>query len=177
MSTIGPSIIRGNTNAVFAPAKQFPGRVPISEARCRQSHRPFMEPTMRGNHFAELSALVAVAEQASFTNAAKRLGLSTATLSQTVRALETRLGVRLLNRTRRGLDPGTATGLPKRSCSTKSQPAAIAPHALYRPIKQPFERLGTSALGRGDHVGVRGAPGMALNTERSSGCASRKPEQ
>jgi DNA-binding transcriptional LysR family regulator len=58
---------------------------------------------MRGTQFAELSIFVAVAEQASFTRAAKRLGRSTATLSQTVRALEERLGVRLLNRTTRSV--------------------------------------------------------------------------
>src|SRR5579864_6378029 len=63
---------------------------------------------MRGNHFAELSAFVAVAEHASFTNAARRLGVSTATLSQTVRALEERLGVRLLNRTTRSVAPTEA---------------------------------------------------------------------
>ena len=63
---------------------------------------------MRGTHFAELSAFVAVAEQASFTNAARHLGLSTATLSQTVRALEIRLGVRLLNRTTRSVAPTDA---------------------------------------------------------------------
>jgi LysR family transcriptional regulator, regulator of peptidoglycan recycling len=68
----------------------------------------FLESPMRGNHFAELNAFVAVAEQASFTNAARRLGLSTATLSQTVRALETRLGVRLLNRTTRSVAPTDA---------------------------------------------------------------------
>jgi DNA-binding transcriptional LysR family regulator len=63
---------------------------------------------MRGTHFAELSAFVAVAEHASFTNAGRHLGLSTATLSQTVRALETRLGVRLLNRTTRSVVPTDA---------------------------------------------------------------------
>jgi DNA-binding transcriptional LysR family regulator len=51
---------------------------------------------MRGSQFAELSVFVAVAEQASFTKAAEQLGLSTAALSQTVRALEGRLGIRLL---------------------------------------------------------------------------------
>src|ERR1700749_4275047 len=63
---------------------------------------------MRGTRFAELNAFVAVAEQASFTKAARRLGLSTATLSQTVRALEDRLGVRLLNRTTRSVAPTDA---------------------------------------------------------------------
>jgi hypothetical protein len=51
-----------------------------------------MEVWMRGNHFAELSAFTGVAEHSSYTKAARALGLSTATLSQTVRALEDRLG-------------------------------------------------------------------------------------
>jgi DNA-binding transcriptional LysR family regulator len=63
---------------------------------------------MRRSQFAELSAFVAVAEQASFTKAAELLGLSTATLSQTVRALEEQLGVRLLNRTTRSVAPTDA---------------------------------------------------------------------
>jgi DNA-binding transcriptional LysR family regulator len=63
---------------------------------------------MRGTQFAELSAFVAVAEEASFTKAAKRLGLSTATLSGTVRSLEEQLGVRLLNRTTRSVAPTVA---------------------------------------------------------------------
>jgi DNA-binding transcriptional LysR family regulator len=63
---------------------------------------------MRGTEFAELSAFVAVAEEESFTKAAKRLGLSSATLSQTIRSLEERLGVRLLNRTTRSVAPTEA---------------------------------------------------------------------
>lgn len=63
---------------------------------------------MRRSQFAELSAFVAVAEQASFTKAAELLGLSTATLSQTVRTLEEQLGVRLLNRTTRSVAPTDA---------------------------------------------------------------------
>lgn len=63
---------------------------------------------MRATEFAELSAFVAVAEEASFTKAAKRLGLSPATLSQTIRSLEERLGIRVLNRTTRSVAPTEA---------------------------------------------------------------------
>jgi DNA-binding transcriptional LysR family regulator len=58
---------------------------------------------MRGSQFAQLSVFVAVAQESSFTKAAKRLGLSNATLSQAVHALEERLGARLLNRTTRSV--------------------------------------------------------------------------
>ena len=58
---------------------------------------------MRANQFSQLSAFVAVAEHGSFTKAATHLGLSPPSLSQTVRSLETRLGVRLLNRTTRSV--------------------------------------------------------------------------
>src|SRR5258705_8112992 len=58
---------------------------------------------MRGTQFAELSAFVAVAEQKSFTRAAKDLAISPATLSEAIRNLEDRLKVRLLNRTTRSV--------------------------------------------------------------------------
>ena len=56
---------------------------------------------MRGAEFAELRAFVEVANQSSFARAAERLRLSASTLSQTIRSLEERLGVTLLNRTTR----------------------------------------------------------------------------
>jgi len=63
---------------------------------------------MRGSEFAELKAFAAVIERASFARAAEHLGLSPSALSQTIRQLEARLGVRLLNRTTRSLAPTTA---------------------------------------------------------------------
>src|SRR5246500_972949 len=63
---------------------------------------------MRGSDFAELKAFAAVVERASFARAADHLGFSPSALSQTVRLLETRLGVRLLNRTTRSVAPTTA---------------------------------------------------------------------
>jgi DNA-binding transcriptional LysR family regulator len=57
----------------------------------------------------DLRALVAVARERSFTKAAAKLGLSQSALSQTVRELEERLGVRLLTRTTRSVSP-TAAG-------------------------------------------------------------------
>jgi DNA-binding transcriptional LysR family regulator len=64
---------------------------------------------MRGSEFAELKAFAAVVERASFARAAEHLGLSPSALSQTIRQLEARLGVRLLNRTTRSVAP-TAAG-------------------------------------------------------------------
>jgi DNA-binding transcriptional LysR family regulator len=64
---------------------------------------------MRGSEFAELKAFAAVVERASFVRAAEHLGLSPSALSQTIRQLEARLGVRLLNRTTRSVAP-TAAG-------------------------------------------------------------------
>jgi len=63
---------------------------------------------MRRTRFAELSTFVAVADHGSFTKAAAQLGLSTSSISQSVRGLEERLGVRLLNRTTRSVSPTEA---------------------------------------------------------------------
>jgi DNA-binding transcriptional LysR family regulator len=63
---------------------------------------------MRGTEFAELTAFVAVAEQRSFARAAAQLGIAPSTLSQTIRALEEHLGIRLLNRTTRSVAPTEA---------------------------------------------------------------------
>jgi DNA-binding transcriptional LysR family regulator len=56
----------------------------------------------------DLAAFLAVAKERSFTRAAARLGVSQSALSQTMRALESRLGVRLLTRTTRSVAPTDA---------------------------------------------------------------------
>src|SRR5205085_668688 len=55
-----------------------------------------------------LTSLLAVAEERSFTRAAKRLGVTQSALSHSIRALEERLGVRLLARTTRSVAPTEA---------------------------------------------------------------------
>lgn len=57
---------------------------------------------------AELTAFAAVAERRSFSRAAVALGVSASALSHSVRELEARLGVRLLNRTTRSVAPTEA---------------------------------------------------------------------
>lgn len=58
---------------------------------------------MRKVGLGELSAFVAIAERSSFAKAATYLGVSRSALSETIRALEEKLGVRLLNRTTRSV--------------------------------------------------------------------------
>ena len=60
---------------------------------------------MRRDDMADLAAFTVVAEEQSFTRASKRLGLSQSALSQIVRRLEERLGLRLLARTTRSVAP------------------------------------------------------------------------
>src|SRR5881409_482878 len=61
----------------------------------------------RGN-INDILAFLAVAQERSFTRAAARIGISQSALSHTIRALETRLGVRLLTRTTRSVSPTEA---------------------------------------------------------------------
>jgi len=56
----------------------------------------------------DLLAFLAVARERSFTKAAAQLGVSQSALSHTIRALEERLGLRLLTRTTRSVSPTEA---------------------------------------------------------------------
>jgi DNA-binding transcriptional LysR family regulator len=58
---------------------------------------------MRRENVGDLLAFLAVARERSFTKAAAKLGVSQSALSQTIRGLEVRLGLRLLTRTTRSV--------------------------------------------------------------------------
>ncbi len=58
---------------------------------------------MRLDQLSGVIAFLKVAETRSFTRAAAELGVAPPSLSEAVRALEARLGVRLLNRTTRSV--------------------------------------------------------------------------
>ncbi|QUP56793.1 LysR family transcriptional regulator (plasmid) [Ralstonia syzygii] len=63
---------------------------------------------MSGENFRDILAFLAVARERSFTRAAAQLGVSPSALSHTIRALEARLGLRLLTRTTRSVSPTEA---------------------------------------------------------------------
>lgn len=63
---------------------------------------------MSGDNLNDLAAFLVVAQERNFTRAAKRLGVSQSALSQTIRVLEARLGLRLLTRTTRRVAPTEA---------------------------------------------------------------------
>jgi DNA-binding transcriptional LysR family regulator len=63
---------------------------------------------MAPENIKDILAFLAVAQERSFTRAAAKLGISQSALSHTIRALETRLGVRLLTRTTRSVSPTEA---------------------------------------------------------------------
>jgi DNA-binding transcriptional LysR family regulator len=58
---------------------------------------------VRTSDFEKLKVFAAVAERGSFVKAAGWLGLSTSSVSQSIRTLEDRIGLRLLNRTTRSV--------------------------------------------------------------------------
>lgn len=63
---------------------------------------------MLRDNASDLAAFLTVARERNFTRAAAKLGISQSALSQTVRNLEERLKVRLLNRTTRSVSPTDA---------------------------------------------------------------------
>ncbi|OTP78344.1 Transcriptional regulator, LysR family [Caballeronia sordidicola] len=80
---------------------------------------------MPRENFNDLLAFITVARAQSFTKAAAQMSVSQSALSHTIRALETRLGVRLLTRTTAAFRrPKRENGcsIPSRRDSTRSRP-------------------------------------------------------
>lgn len=66
---------------------------------------------MARDNIQDISAFLIVARERSFTRAAAKIGVSQSALSQTLRGLEERLGIRLLTRNTRGVSPTEAGAL------------------------------------------------------------------
>jgi DNA-binding transcriptional LysR family regulator len=89
---------------------------------------------MKRDDLYDLAAFAVVAEQGSFTRAAAELGMSQSGLSHAIRALEQRLGVRLLSRT------------------TRSVSTTEAGETLLRSVRPALEEIASGV----DAVGVSG---------------------
>jgi DNA-binding transcriptional LysR family regulator len=92
-----------------------------------------MDPLLSSTDFGQLRAFIAVSEALNFTRAAEKLGVSSSALSQLVRALEERVGVRLLHR------------------NTRSVSLTEAGDRLYKRVKPAVEELG-AAIGQTSHL-------------------------
>jgi DNA-binding transcriptional LysR family regulator len=111
---------------------------------------------MRRADFASLNAFAAVVEQGSFVRAAAHLAITPSALSQTIRQLEERLGVRLLNRTTRSVAP-TAVG-----------------ERLYERLRPSFDEL-DDAVAEAIATRERPAGPLRINAPRTAALAMIGP--
>jgi DNA-binding transcriptional LysR family regulator len=102
----------------------------------------------RGN-LDDLRALVAVGRERSFTKAAAKLAVSQSALSQTIRQLETRLGVRLLTRTTRSVSLTEAGERLVRTVAPRFEEIEAELEALSELRDKP---AGTIRITAGDHA-------------------------
>jgi DNA-binding transcriptional LysR family regulator len=97
----------------------------------------------------DLFAFVTVAREGSFTRAAAVLGVTQSALSQTIRALEERLGIRLLTRTTRSVAPTEAGERLARSIGHRFEEIEAELDALTAMRDKP---AGTVRITCADHV-------------------------
>src|SRR6056297_1031145 len=83
-----------------------------------------------------------VVEEGSFTAAARRLGLSKASVSREVSALETRLGAQLLRRTTRRMSLTEAGDLFYARCQRVVEEAEDAQRSVHELQAEPHGSLG-----------------------------------
>jgi DNA-binding transcriptional LysR family regulator len=97
----------------------------------------------------DLIAFVTVARERSFTRAAAQLGVSQSALSHTVRALEERLGLRLLTRTTRSVAPTQAGERLLRTVGPRLEEIEAELEAISEFREKP---AGTIRITAGDHA-------------------------
>lgn len=114
------------------------------------------DPILSAGDFGQLRAFVAVAEVLNFSRAAERLGVSASALSQMVRALEERVGVRLLHRT------------------TRSVSLTEAGDRLFQRVRPAVEEL-AAALGQTSHLRDRPAGIVRVHCFKSAADLFLKP--
>ncbi|TLZ22843.1 MAG: LysR family transcriptional regulator [Gammaproteobacteria bacterium] len=102
----------------------------------------------RGN-LDDLRALVEVGRERSFTKAAAKLGVSQSALSQTIRQLESRLGVRVLTRTTRSVSLTEAGERLIRTVAPRFEEIDAELEALSALREKP---AGTIRITAGDHA-------------------------
>jgi DNA-binding transcriptional LysR family regulator len=102
-------------------------------------------------NFNDLAVFAAVARERSFTRAAAKLGVSTSAISQTIRNLEERLGVRLLTRTTRSVASTEAGERLLRTVATRFEEIEAEVAALSDLRKRP---AGTIRITAGEHPAI-----------------------
>ncbi|WP_107677121.1 LysR family transcriptional regulator [Agrobacterium sp. LAD9] len=106
---------------------------------------------MPQENFNDLVAFVMVAREESFTRAALKLGVSQSALSQTVRGLEERLGIRLLTRTTRRVSPTAAGDRLLQTAGPRFEEIQAELAALSEMRDKP---AGTVRITAGEHAAV-----------------------
>jgi len=102
-----------------------------------------------GQGFDELAVFAAVARERSFTRAGAKLGVSPSALSQTIKGLEGRLGVRLLTRTTRSVAPTEAGDRLLQTIAPRFEEIEQALVALAEMRERP---AGTIRITAGEHA-------------------------
>jgi DNA-binding transcriptional LysR family regulator len=103
---------------------------------------------MPTGNFNDLAYFVEVARERSFTKAAAKLGVSQSALSQTLRSLEARVGLRLLTRTTRSVAPTEAGERLLQTIATRFDEIESALSSLNELRDKP---AGTIRLTAGEH--------------------------
>lgn len=120
-------------------------------------------PTSRAD-LADLSYFVAIANQRSFRKAGLELGVSASALSHALKALEARLGVRLLNRTNRSVTLTAAGDELLSAISGPFEAIADATESLNRFRDSPAGRIRLNVVA--DAGALLLAPALPIFSER-----------